>query len=171
MPYDKFPTAPGEVFLGIGNDGQFARLCAALGHPEWASDPRFASNAERAAHRPALRALLEDALARLDGEALCTALAQQGVPAGPVRNIAEALQHPQTTAREMVVAIGTDYRGIGTPIKLSRTPGAARSAPPRFGEHTREVLRELGCSDAEIDSLIGRSIVAAPSAQGEPGLD
>jgi crotonobetainyl-CoA:carnitine CoA-transferase CaiB-like acyl-CoA transferase len=88
-----------------------------------------------------------------------------------VRNIAEALQHPQTRVREMVVAIGADYRGIGTPIKLSRTPGAARSAPPRFGEHTREVLRELGCSDAEIDSLISSAIVAVPAAQGEPGLD
>jgi crotonobetainyl-CoA:carnitine CoA-transferase CaiB-like acyl-CoA transferase len=88
-----------------------------------------------------------------------------------VRDIAEALQHPQTAAREMVVAVGTDYRGIGTPIKLSRTPGTARSAPPRFGEHTREVLRELGCSDAEIDALIASAVVAAPPAQGEPGLD
>ena len=171
VPYDKFPTATGEVFLGIGNDGQFARLCSALGHPEWAADPRFASNAERAAHRPALRMLLEDALARLDGAALCTALAEQGVPAGPVRDIAEALQHPQTTAREMVVGVGADYRGIGTPIKLSRTPGAARRAPPRFGEHTLAVLRELGCSEAEIDALIAKAIVAVPAAQGEPGLD
>lgn len=172
VPYDKFPTATGDVFLGIGNDGQFAKLCAQLGHAEWAIDPRFASNAQRAANCPALRALLEDGLGRLDGQALCDALAAQGVPAGPVRSIPQALDHAQTRQREMVVTIGPGYRGIGTPIKLSRTPAAMRLAPPRFGEHTRELLASIGCGEAEIAALIASGVVgAAAHPQGEPDLD
>lgn len=172
VPYDKFPTATGDVFLGIGNDGQFAKLCTQLGRVEWAGDPRFASNAQRAANRAALRALLEAELGRLDGQALCDALAAQGVPAGPVRSIPQALDDPHTRHREMVVAIGPDYRGIGTPVRLSRTPASMRLAPPRFGEHSRTVLRSIGCSEAEIEALIASGTVSAVAdPQGVPDLD
>ncbi|MEO7338128.1 MAG: CaiB/BaiF CoA-transferase family protein [Caldimonas sp.] len=172
VPYDKFPTSTGDVFLGIGNDGQFSKLCAALGHAEWATDARFVSNAQRAANRPALRALLESELAQRDGAALCESLAVEGVSAGPVRTIPQALGHAHTLHREMVVEIGDAYRGIGTPIKLSRTPGSMRTAPPRFGEHSRHVLRGAGLTEAEVEALIESGTVRAmTAAQGVPDLD
>ncbi len=151
-PYSKFATAGGDIFLCIGNDAQFRRLCEAIGCPGLAADPRFASNSGRTAHRAALTEALETALAAEDGPALAERLLRQGLPAGPVLPIDAALAAPHTVARNMVVAL-EDYRGIATPIKLSRTPGAVRSAPPRFGEHAREVLAEHGYSVDDITNL------------------
>jgi len=149
-PYDKFPTATGEIFLGVGNDGQFARLCAELGRPELAEDPAYATNGARNAHREALRAELAPLLAAADGEALCRRLAARGVPAGPVLTLGEALRHAHTRHRDMVVREG-DYRATGIPLKFSRTPGAVRTPPPAFGADARAILREAGFSDAEIE--------------------
>ena len=157
-PYDKFETGTCAIFLGIGNDRQFARLCAALGRPELARDSRFSSNAERSENRDHLRAELEGPLRGLDGAALCDRLLRDGVPAGPVLEVPEVLNHPQTREREMVVELD-DYRGTGIPIKLSRTPGSVRRPPPEFGADGREILAEAGYSDAQIDSLIKAGVV------------
>src|SRR5919109_2819065 len=151
-PYDKFPTRTVDVFLAVGNDRAFARLCAELGAPELAADPRYRSNADRLANRPVLTERLEVLLADQDGEALCTRLLAAGVPAGPVRDVAQVWSDRHTHHRGMAAEVG-DYRGWGVPIKLSRTPGKVRRPPPRYGVHGREILAEFGFGPDEIDRL------------------
>ena len=157
-PYDAYPTGTCEIFLAIGNDGQFRKLATAIGRPELASDPRFTSNAQRNANRPALGMILGDAFAREDGHALSERLAKLGLPAGPVLHIDEALGAPHTAARQMVTELD-GHRSLGTPIKLSRTPGGPRAAPPRFAEHTASVLEEHGYSAAEMAALIDEGVL------------
>jgi formyl-CoA transferase len=159
-PYDQFKTGTKRIFLGIGNDRQFARLCDEIGHPALAADPRFKSNGDRVINRAALRVVLEAALAAVDGEALTTKLLEQGVPAGPVLDVPDVVNHPHTRHRLMVVE-KDGYRGTGNPIKLSRTPASVRSVPPQFGEATRAVLAEAGYSAAEIEALIAAGIAIA----------
>ena len=151
-PYDRFPTATVPVFLAIGNDRAFQRLCAELGAPELASDPRFATNGDRLGHRAELTVELAALLAEQDGEALCQRLLAAGVPAGPVRDVAEVWADAHTRHRGMA-AEQPGYKGWGLPIKFSRTPGAIARTPPRFGEHGREILAEFGFSEAEIETL------------------
>ncbi len=148
-PYDLFPTANGHLFLGIGNDRQFAGLCGYLEHEEVAKDARFTTNANRAKNRAALRKILEKILADLDGKALTEILLKKGIPAGAVQTVEDSMQHPQTIAREMVLEDG-EYRGTGIPIKLSRTPGKMQFKPPQYGENNTEILLDAGYSDKEI---------------------
>ena len=167
VPYDKFPTRTCEVFLGIGNNGQWKKLCEFLGHPDMAEEPRFATNADRFRHRDELRALLEAQLQEVDGEQLCRDLLAAGIPAGAVRTIPQVLTDPHTLHRNMVVQV-EGVPGIGIPVKLSRTPGRAHSAPPRFGQHTRELLIEHGYGAATIDALIARGTVVECVATHPP---
>lgn len=139
-PYDQFSTATGEIFLAVGNDAQFATLCRYLEVPHLAEDPRFASNQLRTQHREALRVALAQGLRRHAAEALCAGLIHAGVPCGPVLDVPEALALPQVAARDMLVGIGADYRGIASPIRLSRTPARYRRPPPLLGEHSGEVF-------------------------------
>lgn len=157
-PYDKFRTSTCEIFLAVGNDRQFARLCAVLGRPELARDPRFATNADRNRHRQELRAQLEELLAGYDGRALCDRLLREGIPAGPVLTVPEVLEHPHTRHRGMVAELG-DYRGTGIALKLSRTPGAVRRPPPHFAQDSRQILREAGYSEQEIEMLVAEGVV------------
>lgn len=159
-PYDMFQTRTKPLYLAVGNNGQFARLCALLGLPEAADDPRFASNAARLENRPALTALLADRLRGMDAEELEPMLLKAGVPAGAVRNVKEALEHPHTRHRGMVVE-QDGYRGTGIPVKMSRTPGAVRAAPPRFGADSRAVLRAVGYDDEAVAALIAAGVVQA----------
>jgi len=158
VPYDKFVTRSGEVFLGIGNDGQFRKFCEFCGVPELAADPRYASNGERNRNRVALRASIENLLADRDAAELCEALLKAGVPAGPVNQLPQVLQHPHTLHREMVVEFENGQRGLGIPVKLSRTPGSVHAPAPTLGQHTREVLLALGYSTAQVDDLFERGI-------------
>jgi formyl-CoA transferase len=157
-PYELFDTATRPLFLGVGNDRQFAKAVLVLGLPELRTDPRFLTNPERVANRPALRALLAERFAKLDALEICEALLAEGVPAGPLNTVDEILSDPHTKHRQMVVQSG-DYRGTGIPIKLSETPGNVRLPPPRFGEHNRDILGAAGYSPAEIDGLIADKIV------------
>lgn len=156
-PYDQYPTAKGQIFLGIGNDRQFRMLCEVLGAPELAEDPRYLHNADRLEHRHALNARIAELLASREAEDISTQLLTMGVPAGAVLTIPEVMQHPHTRHRDMVVEID-DYRGTGIPVKLGRTPGNARSKPPLYGSSTRAVLAEIGYAPDEIDALIGDGI-------------
>jgi len=157
-PYDKFRAGKGQVYLGVSNNPQFRRFAAVVGRPELVDDPRFADNALRSRNRAALRVEIEALLADADAEELCTRLMAAGVPAGPLRTVAQALEHPHTAARQM--AVGVDgYRGVGMPLKLSRTPGAIRSAPKPMGTDTRTVLAGLGYAEAEIAALYASGAV------------
>jgi len=157
-PYDKYKTGNGDIFLGVGTDAQFQRLCTELGKPELPDDPRFKTNVNRAANQVDLRTELEALLADKDGQELCIRLLNASVPASPVNTVPDTLTHPHTLHREMSVDVdGVGMTGI--PVKLDRTPGAVHAAPPKFGVHGREVLQEYGYSDAEIDTLIADGAV------------
>ena len=157
-PYDAFPSKTVDIYLSVGNNGQFSRLCTALGAPEMIEDPRFADNSDRVQHKPALREALVRLLADKDGEALCLTLLQQGVPAGPILDMEGILKHPHTKHRKMVIE-KDGYRGVGIPIKFSRTPGSIRKRPPTFGENDREVLRHAGFDEAEITRFVEAGVV------------
>jgi len=140
-PYETLPTRSGPIFLAVGNNRQFAALARALGAPGLADDARFASNASRLQHREALRDELAALLAGHDAAALAEQLLRQGVPAAAVQNVEDVLHHPHTRHRGMVLEHG-NYRGVGSPIKLSRTPATLRRPPPALGEHDAEIRAE-----------------------------
>ena len=129
VPYDTFETSTGPLFLAVGNDGQFRRLCTELGAPALAEDARYATNADRLAHRAELTAALAELFAPLEAAGVCERLLTAGVPAGPVLAVDEALASPHTLARGMVQDAG-GVRTLGTPIKFSRTPAGPARAPP-----------------------------------------
>lgn len=157
-PYETFDTRDGVLVLAVGNDDQWQKFCAAAELEPLRADPRFTTNADRVRHYDELRPIVSRAIASRSLDEWIQRLRGAGVPCGAVRSVAEALSDPQILAREMVQTIGHPTIGalktLGIPIKLSDTPGAIRSAPPRLGEHTRAVLlHDLGLSADEISRL------------------
>lgn len=157
-PYDLYPTSTVPVFLGVGNHGQFTKLCASLGKPDMADDPRFANNVLRVENREDLNAALNELFKDKDGVAVATQLLAAGVPAGAAMTVPEAMNHPHTRHRDMVIE-KDGYSGTGVAVKMSRTPGSIKSIPPGFGAHGRDILKELGFTDLDIESLIDNGIV------------
>ncbi len=143
-PYDCLRTGTEPVFFAVGNDRQFRTLVAEIGAPALAQDARFATAGQRSVHREALKAALEAALAAHDGPALAERLVRLGVPCAPVLDVAQALQHPHTRHRGMVVEMPGGYRGLGSPVKLSRTPASWRFAP--LSEGSGFLAREEGAA-------------------------
>lgn len=160
-PYGMFRTKTQPILITVGNPGQLNRLCETLGCPDVLQDPRFATNADRVRNRDALTQRLEAALADRDGIEVATLLMKNGVPAGAVQSVPDALDHAQTRARDMLVEL-EGYRGLGIPVKLSRTPGSVRTAPARFSADTVAVLREAGLETSEIEALAS---TAAPATR------
>lgn len=133
-PYDSFQASDGAVFLGILNDAQFARFSRCMGHPTLATDPRFSSNAMRLQHRNALRVEIEALFSKHKKIELCQQLMQEGIPAGPVNTVPEALEQAHTQHRNMWLK-RPGYQGLGLPIKLHASPGMPGSNPPVFNQH------------------------------------
>jgi formyl-CoA transferase len=158
-PYEKYATRTCEIFIAVGNDGQFRKLADLIGRPDLAADARFLTNADRTGHRSELAQELAGVFAHEDGEVLALRLARTGLPAGPVRAIDQAAAAEHTKVRAMVARLGA-FRAIGTPIKLSRTPGGLRHPPPRFAADTDSVLRRHGYSDTEQAALVAAGAVA-----------
>jgi crotonobetainyl-CoA:carnitine CoA-transferase CaiB-like acyl-CoA transferase len=152
-PYSNFPTKGRNIVVGAGNDGQFRKLTQMLGKPELAADPRFKTNKDRVANRPALEAELRALTKDRDGESFANELMENGVPSGAVMEVPDVMEHPHTQHRGMVWE-KDGYRNVGNPVKLSRTPASPRSKPKTFGADTRAVLGEHGYSAAEIDKLV-----------------
>jgi formyl-CoA transferase len=126
--------------------------------PGLADDPRFKTNGDRIANREALNAVISDKLSVVDGMEFALKLLKAGLPCGPVLDTAQVLAHPHAAARNMVVE-KDGYKGTGTPIKFSRTPGSVRSPPPKFSQHTREVLKERGFDEAAIEKLMAAGVL------------
>jgi formyl-CoA transferase len=158
VPYSKFKTKTCEIFIAAGNDPAFRKFCEFLGIPDVAKDERFATNGARVINRDALTEILEKRFSTEDGHDLTRRMLTVGLPAGPVLHVDEAMAADHTAFREMVADIG-DYRALNTPIKLSRTPGGARTRPPRFNQHGREVLLARGFSEAEIVALEADGVI------------
>ena len=157
-PYETYMTATGLIFLAIGNDDQFRRLCALLDLPDLIKDPRFLTNALRLQNRQPLIDTLAAKFAPTNGTEICEKLLRAGLPAGPVLAVDEAVQAPHTLHREMVV----DVEGVttlGTPVKLSRTPGGPRRAPAAFAADAQAVLADYGFSDEEISALVEAQVL------------
>jgi crotonobetainyl-CoA:carnitine CoA-transferase CaiB-like acyl-CoA transferase len=165
-PYQAFETADGWIVVGGANQKNWLRTLEALEAPHLAHDPRFLDSAGRMANLKEL----EDELSprfRLKPTAHWLAiLDEKGVPCGPVRDMLQALSDPQTIARNMVVEVPHSSLGqvktLGLPVKFSQTPGQVRSGAPLFGEHSRQILGELGFSDNDIAALEKEGAVAAP---------
>ena len=157
-PYDKYPTKTGDIYIACGNNRQFLGLCQVLDQPELADDPLFNDNVDLSLNRDALNYVLRLAMVNEDGEDLCARLLANNVPAGAVNDIAQVMSHPHTAHRSMNAELDW-YRGAGTPIKFSRTPGSLKSPPPKFGVHSREIMLAHGYSEGEIERMIGDGIV------------
>lgn len=158
-PCDKFALQDGEIFIAVGNDGQFAKLAQALGCPQLSADPRFRTNSDRLEHREELSQLLGEAMAGETRDDLAQRLLRIGVPAGAVLHVDESLHAAHTQHRDMVVDT-PEFRGVATPIKFSRSRHEGLRPPPAFGEHSQDVLEEYGFSTAEIEGLRARRIVS-----------
>jgi crotonobetainyl-CoA:carnitine CoA-transferase CaiB-like acyl-CoA transferase len=164
VPYQDFPTRDGYMIIAVGNDAQFARLCAAAGLPRLAADPKFATNQERVANRAVLIERLCEVTRTRDTTQWVADLERVGVPCGPINTIDEVFADPQVRARAMQLELPHPLAGkvplIANPLRLSETPVAYRSAPPVLGADTRSVLEHrLGLSQPRIDELAAKGII------------
>jgi crotonobetainyl-CoA:carnitine CoA-transferase CaiB-like acyl-CoA transferase len=162
-PYQAFRTRDGWINIGGANQANWERIAEVVGHPEWRDDARFATNSARVTNRSALSDAMNAVLVTRSKAEWIAAFDAAGVPVGPVHTIGEALEHPQTIARGMVAEVAHPQAGpvrtLGCPIHFSRTPTRITRPAPMLGEHTRELLREYGYGDAEIDALIADGVV------------
>jgi len=163
VPYECFETSDGYANVGVANEKQWLNLCDVLNLPELAADPRFGTMAARIENYAVLRPLLQRVFSKMTRSEVIKLLGDSGIAAGPVNTVAEALEHPQVLAREMVAElIHPEYgplRYLGIPINLSQTPGELRTAPPLYGEHNDVVLKDLGYSPAAISRLADSKVV------------
>ena len=161
-PYQAFQTSDGWINVGAANQANWERLCGVLDAAHLRSDARFALGRGRMDNLPALIAALAPVFKAADTAHWLAALEKAGVPAGPVLDVAAMHAHPQTIAREMVPTVAHPTAGpmqtIGLPVKFSATPGGVLSAAPLFGQHTREVLGEVGYRTVEIDALLAAKV-------------
>jgi crotonobetainyl-CoA:carnitine CoA-transferase CaiB-like acyl-CoA transferase len=160
VPYETFAASDGDFVLAVGNDDQWRRFCAVAELPE---DPRFAANRQRVTLYDELRPFIAGRLRTQSRQYWIDRLTTAGVPCGSVRNLQELFADPQIRVREMVAQLEHATIGplkvLGVPVKLSDTPGAVRTPPPRLGEHTDAVLEELGFSAAAIADLRRQKVV------------
>ncbi|MDQ0571169.1 crotonobetainyl-CoA:carnitine CoA-transferase CaiB-like acyl-CoA transferase [Variovorax paradoxus] len=157
QPQDVYACADGDVILVVGNDSQFARLCGVFGRAEWAADQRFATNAQRVRNLGELSALLRNAFAGWTRAALVAALDKAGVPCGAINSLAEVFEDPQVKARGMLRHVphphGVDVPQVASPMRFAEAGLQARSAPPLLGQHSEDILAELGYDAAAIEAL------------------
>jgi len=147
VPYQAFRAADQWIIVAVGNDEQYRRFCALADRPDLFDDPRFSTNRERVRNREALVPLLAPVIAAQPSRFWLDGLERAGVPCGPINDLAQVFDNEQVRARGMRIALEREDAGeiplVASPMKMSATPPTYRRAPPRVGEHTGEVLREL----------------------------
>ena len=170
VPYQDMPTQDGAMLLAIGNDGQFTRFCDAAGCPELARDERYATNTQRVMHRAELVPQLHRVTRQRSTAEWIVLLEDKAVPCGPINDIGQAFNDAQVKARALlleqacspaaVASTGVpSIRGVASPLRLQATPPVLRSAPPALGEHTDEVLAQLGLPVEQIAALRQAGII------------
>jgi crotonobetainyl-CoA:carnitine CoA-transferase CaiB-like acyl-CoA transferase len=167
VPYQTFPVADGSVIIAVGNDSQFRHCVEVLGLDHLATDRLYASNEARVTNRVSLTSLMSMATVRYTRDELLAALAAAGVPAGPINTVADVFADPQVVHRAMRLELprpgGTSVPGVRTPIVMSATPLVYERASPRVGEHTADILAELGYTPADVARFTGNGVVAVAS--------
>ena len=163
-PYRAFPTADGTLVIAAGNDATFQRLCEALGLPELSTDPRFLSNPTRVEHRDELFDLLQAATRRHPRGDLWKLLRDHSVPCSPIYDMADVVRDEQVDASGMLPRVDhpeiPEYRDIALPLRWDGDRPETTRTPPGAGEHTREILLELGYGDGEIEAFFADGVVA-----------
>lgn len=163
VPYQVFPTQDQDVVVAVGNDSQFRRLTRLIGMPELSQQEKFATNPKRVEHREELISILSDRFREKSAKEWRALLSEAGIPNGPIHDLRSLFEDPQIHAREMVVNIphptAETVRLVGSPLKLSRTPVDFRTHPPLFGEHTAEVLQQIGYTESQIDDMKANHII------------
>ena len=158
VPYQDFETADGAMLLAIGNDGQFARFCAVAGHAEWAADVRFATNTTRVANRQVLVELMQAVTSTRSTAEWIAALEDKTVPCGPINTLDQAFADAQVQHRGLHVTQAA-ITSVASPLRLQSTPPVLRNPPPALGEHTLEVLAELGLDAEQIARLQSTKVI------------
>jgi crotonobetainyl-CoA:carnitine CoA-transferase CaiB-like acyl-CoA transferase len=157
-PYQAFETADGWVNVGGANQSNWERIARTAGLPELIDDPRFKTNGDRMANLKELEAVLTEQFRKQPSAYWLQRFEEEGVPAGPVLSISEMLEDPHVAARGMVTTVNHptegEVRTLGLPVRFSDTPGKVSRAAPLYGQHSREVLAELGYDTADIDRLV-----------------
>jgi crotonobetainyl-CoA:carnitine CoA-transferase CaiB-like acyl-CoA transferase len=163
QPQDVFPAKDGHIVLAVGNDGQFAKLCEAIGRAEWATDPRFARNADRVRNEAALTPALAGRFADFTRAELTALLDAAGVPCGPINAVPDVFADPQIRHRAMLRHLPHPLAGsvpqVVSPIRMQDAPLAFDRAPPTLGQHTAEVLEGLGIGAAEREALAAKGVI------------
>jgi crotonobetainyl-CoA:carnitine CoA-transferase CaiB-like acyl-CoA transferase len=163
QPQDVFSCRDGALVLACGNDGQFAKLCQVLGHPQLAGDERFGTNSARVRNNAALYPLLREAFAQKDRSDWVDALEAAGVPCGPINSVAEVFEDPQVRHRGMKITLPHPLAGevplVASPLRFTVTPLEPERAPPLLGEHTAEILQHLGLDAAAVARLRDGGVV------------
>ena len=168
VPYECFQAKDGFVNIAVTNQKQWENFCQILGFAELAHDERFESMKARLANYSELRPRIEQIVAKQTRAELIAAMAEVGIPAGPINSVAEILEDPHIHARQMVAELTHPEYGplkvLGIPVKLSETPGAVEKAPPKFGEHNPDVLKMIGYSDKDVADFEKANVIsgAAP---------
>ena len=150
VPYQVFPVADGHVIVAVGNDGQFAKFCGVIGEPGLAKDPAYLTNADRLGRRAELVAKLSALTRKMSQADLLAGLEAVGVPSGPINRLDQVFSDAQVIHRGMKLSLASSEAkagaipGVRTPIMLDTVPMASDRAAPKLGEHTAEILREIG---------------------------
>jgi formyl-CoA transferase len=158
VPYQPFEAADRPIIIAVGNDRQFARLAEMCGHPEWASDERFATNGARVANRGEIVRLVAECIAQKPAAEWFEKLDAAGIPAGPINRVRQALEDVQAQHRAMVRTLGA-VRLVGSPVRIDGERCDSELPPPALGEHTDAVLGEIGVSGDEIERLKAAGVV------------
>jgi crotonobetainyl-CoA:carnitine CoA-transferase CaiB-like acyl-CoA transferase len=163
-PYQVFKARDGELMLAVGNDGLFARLCQALDLPELATEPRFATNLDRLEHREELAVEISAALAERPLADVLQQLERAGVPAAPVNDVGRVAEHEQTEALGLIQPL--PEATVAFPVSFEGERLRHRRPPPRLGEHTEEILDELGYGSEELDRLFASGVIRGVESEG-----